>query len=453
LSPELHHSGRPNDAASRAAAAIEAGLEGAVAALARMIAVDTSFPPGAGYPAFADLMEELAGALGFACERITVPEALWAATGSRGPRINLIARRRTGRPICGIYFHVDTAPAGDGWTQDPLRLTRDGERLVGRGTCDMKGAIAATLLAIKAADAAGLAYAFDPELLLCTDEEGGLYPGIRYLAEQRLIARPDAGHVLCLNGSAAPRIWAGCFGSMDLAIRVEGRSAHSGDPGSGINAVEEALPILTALTALKARVEQRRSAMPPPPHHDGRPLAARLTITAINGGVKGSALPGLCTIVVNRRYPPEESFDAVRAELEQTIRDAAARTRALEVTTELVGHLAPVSDPDRGAVWPRWQAALGVGFGYAPTDFRRWGSGTSSDMGFVQQAGHQEILLGGLARPDTRQHGPDEFTTIGDLKALATALLVYLTDPVSTESPPRARAGARASAREEGVQS
>jgi succinyl-diaminopimelate desuccinylase len=374
---------------------------------------------------------------------VTVPEALWSATGSRGARVNVIARRRTGRPVCSIYFHVDTAPAGDGWGGDPLRLTRDGERLIGRGTCDMKGAIAATLLAIRAADAAGLPYTFDPELLLCTDEEGGLYPGVRYLAEQRMIEGPPAGHVLCLNGSAAPRIWAGCFGSLDMAIRVEGRSAHSGDPVGGINAVEAALPILNALAALKSEVEQRRSAMPSPPHHQGRPLTARLTVTAIAGGVKGSALPGLCTIVVNRRYPPEEHFSEVRAELQATIRAAAARTHALAVKTEIVGHLSPVSDPDGGTHWPRWQAALAAGFAYAPGDFARWGSGTSSDMGFVQQAGHREILLGGLARPESRQHGPDEFTTISDLRALATALLVYLTDP---DTP---RSGA--SAADEGV--
>src|SRR5258708_28716850 len=144
---------------------------------------------------------------------------------------------------------------------------------------------------------------------------------------------------------------------MDMAIRVEGRAAHSGAPVGGIHAIEEALPILEALAGPRGRVEQRRSAMPRPPHYEGRPLTARLTITAINGGVKGSALPGLCTIIVNRRYPPEEQLENVRAELEATIRDAAARTRAVAVTTEIVGHLSPVSDPDSGRYSPRWQTA------------------------------------------------------------------------------------------------
>ncbi len=408
---------------AQALAAIAGDTAAIAADLGRMIAVDTSFPPGDGYGAFADLMEGLLGPAGFSFQRVTVPEHLWQTPDGRahGERINLIARRRTGRPVCSLYYHVDTVPPGSGWTSPPLALTRRGDRLHGRGAADMKGAIAATLAALRAAAAHGLELRFDPEFLLCTDEEGGLYPGVRYLAEQGLVE----GHLLSFNGSAGPRIWAGCFGSIDLAITVRGRGAHSGDPVGGINADEEALPLLQALTALKQRVETVVSAMPPPPHNKGRPLHARLTIAALHGGDKGSALPERLEILVNRRYAPEEDFAAVMAELEATIRSAMAGSRALGVDIGMIGHLAPVSDPT-GPHWPRWQAALGQAFGYAPGDFRAWGSSTSSDMGFVQQAGVREILLGGLTRPTNNTHAPDEFTTLPDLVALAQAVLLYL---------------------------
>lgn len=397
-----------------------------LAPLARMIACDTSFPPGQGYGAFAALMTETFASLGFEFERVSVPEALWSGDGTQaqGERVNLIARRRGGKPVAAIYFHVDTVPAGAGWSHPPLQLTRRGDRLYGRGTADMKGTIAATLAALAAAAAHDLPLAFDVDLLFCTDEEGGLYPGVRYLAEQKLIN----GHVICLNGGAAPRIWAGCFGSFDLAIRISGRSAHSGDPVGGINAVEEAVPVLTALRDLQAEVETRRSALPSPPHFEGRPLTARLSVTAIQGGAKGSALPGDCTLIVNRRYPPEEDFATARAELEATIRDAVARTRALGVEIHLVGHLAPVSNPDHGPFWPRWCDATALGFGYPRDGFRRWGSSTSSDMGFVHEAGVRDILLGGLSRPGHNMHAADEFTTIDDVVGLARTLLAYLTD-------------------------
>jgi succinyl-diaminopimelate desuccinylase len=92
----------------------------------------------------------------------------------------------------------------------------------------------------------------------------------------------------------------------------------------------------------------------------------------------------------------------------------------------VLGHLVPVSDPT-GPHWPRWQQAVGRAFGFAPEAFRAWGASTSSDMGFVQQAGIREILLGGLARADNNVHAPDEFTTIDDVVALARATLLYFS--------------------------
>lgn len=405
-----------------ALASLKEGTEAMIGDLARLIATDTTFPPGEGYAAFADLAEELATPLGFTCERVTVPDKLWQAPGASGTRVNLIARRQTGKPVLAIYFHVDTVPPGDGWRFPPLALTRDGDRLYGRGTADMKGTIAAVLAALRAADAVGLPLAFDPHLLFCTDEEGGLYPGIRYLAEQDKVA----GHLLCLNGGAVPRIYGGSFGSMDFRLGFVGRSAHSGDPVGGINALEEALPVLRALTDLKASVESRESRIPPPPHNEGRPLRARLTLTAATAGTKGSALPGRFEVIVNRRYAPEEDAADVEREIRESVAEAVSQTRLLDHHIDLVGHLAPVSNPG-GPHWPHWQRALAAGFGWSLEDFSTYGSSTSSDLGWVQQAGQQEILLGGLSRPDRNVHAADEHTTLTDLTGLSRSILLYLS--------------------------
>jgi succinyl-diaminopimelate desuccinylase len=397
----------------------------------RMLACDTSFPPGAGYEAFADLLQPQLETMGFAATRVEVPERLWAAPGAHGRRVNLIAKRPGARPVCSLYFHVDTVPPGDGWTKPALACTQEGQMLFGRGAADMKGTIAAVLAALRAADRTGLPLAYDPALLLCTDEEGGLYPGIRHLAEQGLIE----GHLLSFNGGAAPRIWAGCFGSMDLRVSVLGRSAHSGESGGdGINAIEAALPLLNALFALKSRVEARASALPPPPPI-GEPLRARLNVTAAHGGDKGSSVPGRFELLINRRYLPEETAAAVRAELDDTIAAALRDSPALGYETHLLGHLAPVSDPT-GPHWPRWQQALSAGFGFPANSFRSWGASSSSDMGWVQQAGIREILLGGLGRPDRRIHGADEFTTLDDISALARSVLAYLAADFAASSIP-----------------
>lgn len=405
----------------RALAEIPAHLDEAAADLARMIAVDTSFPPGTGYPAFVRLAEELVAPLGFSCQRHVVPEPLWHVPGgpARGERVNLIAGRRVGKPVCGLYFHMDTVPAAADWVRPPFRLTREGDRLYGLGAADMKGTVAAVLMALRAARSCAVPLAYDPVLLFCTDEEGGLYPGVRHLAEQGLLE----GHVLNFNGGAAPRIWAGCFGVFNLLLRVRGRTAHAGDAGAAVNAIEGALPVLAALQALKPIVAQRTSALPPPPHLNGKPLAASLSIVAAHGGSSGGQVPARFEILVNRRYPPEESFEAALAEIEQAI--AAATPPGVGVETALVGHLIPTGDPT-GPHWPRWQRALSLGFGFAPEEFRKWGASTCSDFGYVQRTGMQEVLLGGLVRPDRNGHAAEEHTTTDDLVALARSVLAYL---------------------------
>lgn len=409
-----------------------------IAVLERLIAVDTSFPPGRGYGAFADLVEELFAPLGFSSRRVVIPRDLWFVEGgpADGERVNLIGTRARGKPALSLYFHADTVPAAPGWSTAPLRLARRGDCLYGLGAADMKGTLAAVLLALTAAETCSVPLAYDPVLLICTDEEGGLYPGVRYLAEQGLIE----GHVLNFNGTAAPRIWAGCFGTINVLVRLTGQSVHSADgnrSGSGLNAIEAALPVLNALAALKDKVGKRTSFLPPPPGAEG-PLRARLAVAAAHGGSAGGQVPGRFDVLVSRRYAPEERFEEALDEIVSAVRGAAADS-GLGLETLLVGYLAPTGDP-YGPHWPRWQKALSAGFGYQDSDFKAWGAVSSSDFGFVQRCGLTEGLLTGLGRPERNVHGPDEHTTLSDITALATSVLAYLAAGFAPELIPETAA-------------
>ncbi len=406
---------------------IEAQRPALVDDLQALLRFDTSLPPGHGYPEITAWLAEQVAGLGFSAERVTVPEALWhqPALGFDGPRVNLVARRRAGRPPLSIYAHTDVVPAGPGWSLPPFQgVVKDG-RIYGRGAGDMKGTIASLLAALRALEAAGWPLAFDPILLFCTDEEGGTYPGIRYLAEQGFVE----GHLLCMDGQAAPRRWAGCCGMVDYRITVQGRGGHSGGSGETVNAIESAVPVLQSLLELKSRVESRASDMPAAPHERTSHVHARLNVTVFHGGTKPNVIPAECELWVNRRYLPEESLEAVLAELE-----AAARVEGVAVGLDgPAAHLPPVLDP-LGPHWPRWEAALAQGFGFRPSDFVRYGASSSSDMGWVQTAGLQEILLGGVSRPDGNVHGPDEWVAIDDLLGLARALAIYLSDQTASST-------------------
>lgn len=407
--------------------------------LSRLVSLDSCFPPGASYLELADLLQDLCAPLGGKTERVEVPQALWQAPGVHGARINLLVRPDLGAgdiPEALIYFHTDTAPVGDGWTRPALELTREGDRLYGRGTADMKGTIAAVLDALTRMQARGAEMAFRPVLAFCTDEEGGLYPGIRYLAESRTL--PEV--MLNLNGSAEPRIWAGCLGSLDMIVTLEGCTAHSGEPDRGINAVEAATSVLAAMQELNTALAARTTDMPPPPWSDG-PLRARLSVTAIHGGDKGSAIPGRCRITLNRRYLPEETPEEIRAEIEARLVAALQGTKVLSWSVDEVGHLPPVADPD-GPATRRWTLARADAFGLPETAFQKYGSGTSSDFGWVQRAGQQHMLLGGLSRPERNVHAADEHTTDSDLIALSRAVENFFdAEFAQSERPPSPKAG------------
>jgi succinyl-diaminopimelate desuccinylase len=171
-------------------------------------------------------------------------------------------------------------------------------------------------------------------------------------------------------------------------------------------------------------VASRVSALPPPPHAI-IPLAGRLDIASAHGGSSGGQVPAMFEILVNRRYPREEDFEQARAEIEAAISASLAATPGVSVDIHLVGHLMPTADPT-GPHWPRWQAALSRGFGYAPEDFAKWGAASCSDFGWVQKTGMQEVLLAGLGRPESCIHSPDERTTLSDIVALAKSVLAYL---------------------------
>ncbi len=406
---------------------IAAQKERLVADLQKLISFDTSLPPGEGYPEITAWLAEQVEELGFITENVAVPEDLWnrPSLGFHGPRVNVVARRKLGRPPLSIYAHLDVVPAGPGWSVPPFQgVVKDG-RIYGRGAGDMKGTIASLLAALRALKAAGRPLAFDPILLFCTDEEGGSYPGIRYLAERGYVE----GHLLCMDGQAAPRRWAGCCGMVDYRITVQGRGGHSGGSDETVNAIESAVPVLQSLLELKSRVESRASGMPAAPRERRSHVHARLNVTVFHGGTKPNVIPAECELWVNRRYLPEESLETVLAELE-----AAARVEGVTVGLDgPAAHLPPVLDP-LGPHWPRWEAALAHGFGFRLSDFVRYGASSSSDMGWVQMAGIQEILLGGVSRPDSNIHGPDEWAAIDDLLGLAQALAVYLSDQTASST-------------------
>jgi succinyl-diaminopimelate desuccinylase len=183
--------------------------------------------------------------------------------------------------------HLDTVPIAD---NVPSR--RDGDRLFGCGTTDMKSGDAVLLhLAATLTDPA-----YDVTYVLYDNEE--------VEAERNGLNRLVVTHREWLQADLAilmeptnGQVEAGCQGTLRVSVTVPGRRAHSARGWLGENAIHAAAPLLTTLVRYDAREVDI----------DGCVYREGLNAVRIDGGVAGNVIPDACTVLVNFRFAPDRS--------------------------------------------------------------------------------------------------------------------------------------------------
>ena len=392
----------------------------------QVITIDTSVPPGLNYDTLVDSVAPDFEAMGFAVERVVIPEADYAhiPLPLQGPRVNLVATRSHGKEPVTIYAHMDVVPIEEGWTHNPFGGDLVDGRIYGRGTADMKGAIASLMVAVEVMDECGITPNHDLRICLCTDEEIGGYPGIWHLAKHGYVQ----GHMLCLEGSQEPRQPLASAGSVDVTITVHGRSGHSGMNFLSVNAIDGMIPILNELYALKLEVEQRESDVPGMPHPlaPSKQMTPMFNFAIINAGVKSNIVPSSCTLLINRRYIPDEDYADVVGEIRSAVERGQDQGNALEVTVETF-HVYPAMLLQPGPRTAKMQEAAKLVHGYTDDDFLAFGVSGSTDMANVQQElGWNDIPFRGPGSDASKAHGSDESVGLDDVKSYIKELIHYL---------------------------
>ena len=214
-----------------------------VANTRRLIAAASPNPPG-----------DVTAAAAVAADLLATIPGAWVRRYETAPGIvNLVAGIDSGRPGRRLCFngHLDTFPIGEdlGWTVPPLSGDlRDG-RLYGRGVSDMKGGIAASLLAVRALGCRADAWAGQIVITLAGDEENMGSLGSRWLLEQVPEARAD---VMLSGDVGSPRVIR--FGEKGLVwvdIEASGTPAHGAHVHKGINAIDRLRGALDELKSLE----------------------------------------------------------------------------------------------------------------------------------------------------------------------------------------------------------
>ncbi len=414
-------------------ARIAARRDDLVALTQDLIRIPTRNPPGENYLEICEYLQRRLGRHGF-------ETALVRAEGAPGdcdawPRWNIVARRAGARAGDCVHFnaHTDVVEVGAGWTVDPFGgELRDG-RVYGRGACDMKGGLAAAIVAVEAFIETFPDFPGAIEISGTADEESGGYGGVAYLAERGWFDPARVQHVIIPEPLNKDRVCLGHRGGWWAEIETFGEIAHGSMPFLGDCAVRHMGAVLTAFeTTLYPAMAARHTAMPVVP--EGA-RSSTMNINSIHGGqaepqagstaLPSHCVPDSCRIVVDRRFLVEESLDGVRGEMRDLLEGIRQGRPDFDYALRELNHVLP-SMTDRDAPVARAVArAIGQVMG---REAEFVASPGSYDQKHIDRIGKLKNCVAYGPGILELAHKPDEYVVVDDMMDSAAVMARCLVD-------------------------
>jgi succinyl-diaminopimelate desuccinylase len=285
-----------------------------------LIRFPTINPPGNDYQAIVEYIGNRLKNRGFSIEYVRA----YGAPGDSAdyPRYNVIARYETGRHGPCVHFnsHIDVVETGDGWTKDPFAAELIDGKIYGRGACDMKGGLAASIVAAEALISSDIELKGAIEISGTADEESGGLGGVAYLAEKGYFSKDRVDHVIIPEPLNVDRVCLGHRGVWWAEIETHGRIAHGSMPFLGDCAVRHMGAVVAEFEdKLYPAMAARFTEMPVVPEGAKQ---STLNINSIHGGqeegsdgLPSPCVPDSCRMIIDRRFLVEEDLKEVKGEV------------------------------------------------------------------------------------------------------------------------------------------
>ncbi|WP_343117170.1 acetylornithine deacetylase/succinyl-diaminopimelate desuccinylase family protein [Ostreiculturibacter nitratireducens] len=398
-----------------------------------LIRIPTLNPPGRNYREICDYLAARLSGSGFRVDLIRAEGA--PGDSDAHPRWNLVARREGAAPGDCVHFngHHDVVEVGHGWTRDPFGGELDGDRIYGRGSCDMKGGLAAAIIAAEAFIAACPGHRGAIEISATADEESGGYGGVAYLAERGWFAPDRVQHVIIPEPLHKDRICLGHRGVWWAEIETKGRIAHGSMPFLGDSAIRHMGAVLEEMEAtLFPLLAGKRTEMPVIPEGARQ---STLNINSIHGGeveqedgytgLPAPCVADRCRIVIDRRFLIEEDLAEVKREVTRMLETVKSRRPSFEYEVRDLFEVQPtMTEKDAPVVRTTAQAiekVLGQSAGYVV-------SPGTYDQKHIDRIGklHNCIAYGpGIL---DLAHQPDEWVGVQDMQDSAGVMALVLSE-------------------------
>jgi succinyl-diaminopimelate desuccinylase len=341
---------------------IEARREELVELAQALIRFPTINPPGEAYQPCAEFIGRRLGARGFAVNYVRA--AGTPGDSERYPRVNVIARREGGTAGRCVHFnsHIDVVQTGAGWTLDPFAaVIRDG-KIYGRGACDMKGGLAASIIAVEALIDSGAELPGALEISGTVDEESGGFGGVHYLAQRGWFSPPRVDHVIIPEPLNVDRVCIGHRGVWWAEVETHGRMAHGSMPFLGDCAVRHMHAFIDRLEQdLYPKLAARRTDMPVVPSGARH---STMNINSIHGGqaetpgFPAPCVPDSCRLVIDRRLLIEEDMLSVKGEVRALLDQLAAEREGFAYELRDIFEVQPTMADRNGPVARSTAAAI-----------------------------------------------------------------------------------------------
>ncbi len=380
-----------------------------------MVRVPTVNPPGCRYREMVDLLKEQSERVGLSVDIHRVPDdQVRALLGSADhPRYNLIARWDVGAAQT-VHFnaHYDVVPVAGPWRfGDPFEPGVAAGCVYGRGSGDMKGSIAALLMAIGALRESGVEPAFNIECSFTADEETGGQLGAGYVVREGLC---KADYAVVCEGAAGAQVGCGHNGVLWLEVDIGGKSAHASRPQDGVNAFEAMASMAIGLGAYKDKLSASARR-----YRDFNGLYRNPTLNvggvfAGGAGDKINTVPARAGFSLDRRLVPGEQIARVEGELRKVLERLAAQCKPATCRIESPLRIEPcVVDI---------QHPLCQSFASAVRSVRRRSAGFRVTTGFTDL--HYFVVEGGMPGigygvKGENAHGIDERVRVRDVSLTA----------------------------------
>ena len=417
----------------RLRAEIEARRRDLVDLTVDLIRFATINPLGDHYREICDYLQRRLSGRGFATQMIRAEGA--PGDSDAHPRWNLVARREGAFPGDTLHFnsHHDVVEVGSGWTVDPFGGEVRGDKIFGRGSCDMKGGLASSIIAAEVFADLVPDFHGAVEISATADEETGGYGGVAYLAEHGYFSPDRVQHVIIPEPLNKNRICLGHRGVWWAEIETHGRIAHGSMPFLGDSAIRHMTALLGEIEAtLYPVLATRQTAMPVVP-----PLARQstLNINSIHGGQPEPAegytgfpapiVAHSARIVIDRRYLIEEKPAAVRQEVVDLLEKLKATRPGFSYELRDLWTIPPTMTERSAPIVAAVERAIGDVLGLSPEYVVSPGT---YDQKHIDRIGrlHNCIAYGpGIL---DLAHQPDEYVGITDMLDSAKVMALTLND-------------------------